>query len=1009
VLQKLSFSPNNADKLMMQFSKGSLYSLLSCLALFCAAPLAAQVIVGPDTDTKIAACEGIGSLLLQNPIDFSEGICTDVANNFLGVDVSGLSGISCADGTFSATTTATGSTFYFFSPVACGAYPAGGRYGQKLNIDVSKYRTLVFRLYSSSADSLGYRLIWDRSCNYANVRSITSPSPVSEGWNSYTMNLSSASLDAGSNTSPWSSGSITGFAMLPTVVNGANIKLDYLDIVDQDSCGTTSISYSATTSGSDRRVSLFLDDDGNPFNGFHKQLLTAAAASGASTANVSALALPQANLGVVGLLHSDYFTLLGKPFDMSSSAQILASSGVSGLSVTGGSASGTTDSTGTNLYLRIPGGGFSASTYSSFSMRLTPAGGNHRIYWFNSNGGSSFKDLSSYHLGSGLYQIDLDGESQWTANITDFVIRPAQSAGVAFSLDFVTFADNAFYSSLDTTILAASAAQSSGDVVVNTIPTGQFMKPGEDGGKHVAAWDMNPGDLVTFSNLSSANDSTYTAEKLSCWLPDVREVDGVRGDFWKSTSLAGNDDPVQYLTFPGASSLTISASEYYHLCVKQYTDTNFSLGLGAVGRVIWRTSDTDYKTSEDLPLIFNSWLSSDSTKGWTEFCMNMNDVPVEGGAAGAWTGSIDGLRFDPHEYSTATTTYTDYITLAADPVSPGVYTISIAFSDSDDDASATLYYSSSAATSGGTLITTLNENTHSYYKWDTTGLASGTYYLYAVLSDGTNENTIRGKTPVVVTNSATFGSAPVLNLQTPSGNMAVCNTLQVKGYALQADRLEKVSAVKVSVNGDLLGTIYPSDYSSAAALAYPNQLSSNSGFNQSYNISAYSNGPLSVTIVAVSSDGEETTSSIAVTKQASDCPSTISDASPSGVAIAESALDTAAMEKPALSIKIKGKVVTFKVANAGTNADECIVTIAGRNKKGGSVVASKAVTMAASNNLTLKSKAGASAFKLFHTVTRTCRGNAVNGKVRTTGFKAVTGKTTKTANKYLKSLYAKLK
>lgn len=993
----------------MQFSKSSLYSLLSCLALFCAAPLAAQVIVGPNTDTKIAACEGIGSLLLQNPIDFSEGICTDVANNFPGVDVSGLSGISCSDGTFSATTASTGSTFYFFSPVACGAHPVGGRYGQNLNLDVSKYTTLVFRMYSSSVDSLGYRLIWDRDCNYANVRSVTNPSPVSEGWNTYTMNLTTASLDSGSSTTPWSSGSITGFAMLPTVVNAANIKLDWLDIVDPDSCGTTSVSYSATTSGNERRVSLFLDDDGNPFNGFHKQLLTAAAASGASTANISALALPQASLGVVGLLHSDYFTLLGKPFDMSSSSQILASSGVSGLTVAGGSASGTTDSTGTNLYLRIPGGSFSASTYSSFSMKITPAGSNHRIYWFNSNGGSSFKDLSSYHVGSGVYQIDLAGEPQWTANITDFIVRPVQASGVAFSLDFVTFADDAFYSELDTTAIAAGAAHSSGDVVINNIPTGQFMKPGEDGGKRVAAWDMDPGDLVTFSGLSSADDTTYTAEKLSCWLPDVREIDGVRGDFWKSTSIAGNDDPVQYLTFPGASSLTFSANEYYHLCVKQFTDTDFDLGLGAVGRVIWRTSNTDYKTSEDLPLIFNAWRSSSSTKGWTEFCMNMNEVPVDGGSAGAWTGTIDGVRFDAHEYSTATTTYTDYITLSADPVSPGVYTISVSFSDSDDDASAALYYSSSSATSGGTLITTLTESTHSYYKWDTTGLAAGTYYLYAVLSDGTNENTIQGKTPVVVTNTASFGSAPVLSLQTPTESMAVCNSLQVKGYALQSDRLETVSAVKVSVNGDLLGTIHPSAYSGAAALAYPSQLSSNSGFNESYDISGYSNGALTVTIVAVSSDGQETTSSIAITKQATDCPSTISDSSPAGSAIAESALDTDGMEKPALSIKTKGKVVTFKVVHAGTNADECIITIAGRNKKSGSVIASKSVTMGATDKVTLKSKAGASAFKLFHTVTRSCRGNDVNGKVRTTGSKAVTAKTTKLFNKYLKSLYTKLK
>jgi hypothetical protein len=278
-----------------------------------------------------------------------------------------------------------------------------------------------------------------------------------------------------------------------------------------------------------------------------------------------------------------------------------------------------------------------------------------------------------------------------------------------------------------------------------------------------------------------------------------------------------------------------------------------------------------------------------------------------------------------------------------------------------------------------------------------------------VLDDGQNSNTIKAKTPIKITNSAEFGEAPVLSLETPTSSMVVCNDLQVKGFTLQPDRLEPVKSVRVRVNGDLVGTIRPSKYNATAHTNYPNMLSGNAGFDDTFNISAYSNGALTVEITAVSSYGEETTSSLSVTKQSTGCPSVVEDAAPAGSPVTEPALDTNGMEKPALSISTKGKVVTFKVVHAGTNADECSITISGRSTKTGPVIASKTVTMGTNNKVTLKSKAGASPYKLFHSLVRTCRGNSVSAKLRTTGAKAVTAKTKKTANKYLKSLYSKLK
>src|SRR5690606_19829882 len=142
---------------------------------------------------------------------------------------------------------------------ACGSYPVGGRWGQNFTLDTSKYSRLAIRMYTDKVDPFGIRFIWDRSCNYAASRTVTEPQTIKTGWHTYTFDFNSIALDAATVQTPWSSGSITGLAVLPTTQSGANIQVEYIRLEDPNSCGSYTASYTATAAGNNGYYNLYLD------------------------------------------------------------------------------------------------------------------------------------------------------------------------------------------------------------------------------------------------------------------------------------------------------------------------------------------------------------------------------------------------------------------------------------------------------------------------------------------------------------------------------------------------------------------------------------------------------------------------------------------------------------------------------------------------------------------------------------------------------------------------------
>lgn len=863
----------------------------------------------PSTSTTISDCDDFAVEQFNDPWDLSN---TEDVNNFVtDQDISSILSPSISGGLFSGTVNSTGAyaqlwtllpdSTYITGPN--GTYGSGGRWGtsqdmdHKVNLDTSKYDTFTIRMNSNKFDSNGFRLFLQRGPLLQTYTALEQ-FPVLKGWNSYILNMNSVSFDSGFVTDSWASGSIYGLSIMPALTTGTEFQVDWMTLEDSTSCGSTTASYTANASGNNDLYNIWIDDDTNPFNGYFKKIKTAATAAGSDTTSVSALSLFPSSYKVIGLLDSDYATLeRDDPWDFNEETDVTATGSISGESLSGGTLSGTVSGNTSQIYMRLSDGGIDASKYSKLSLKVTLS---NRVSGFirvfvNDSGG--FFDLypGTHDVDNdNVFQKDLSSEGAWTGTIDTFIVQIIGS-GINFSLDFVSLRKSGFETSRDSTDVAGSVVAASGSVKVNAAPLIDIREPNNKGGVALQPWNMNnTNDLVVFDNLTDDPDPSYsnsTGELYSTFLPDVRLEDGRRGDFFKGTTDASfgttSGDPINYSIFPDSNTtdLTFSSDDYRNLCFMMKTTKDYNLEDGSVTVIIWGAENDMLRNSAGLPTIYDNW----TTNKWFEYCVDMKKIHREGTTENQYNGMIESFRVDPHEFPVTdtisrTTHYFDWIKLRKDDTSHGKFTIVLDTEDSDGDSvSVDLYYNTAASTTGGTKINTsaLDESTNAYI-WDTSSVPNGSYYIYAVATDGINTTKRLSTGRIKVDNSSADQVSPVLSLESPSSGQTFCDSIQLKGYALQTDRFEEVALVEVLVDGAEFASIHPGLYSPNAVAAYPDEDSSNTGFNATYDFSAFSIGAHTITVKAYSTDGSVTTTNVSVTKGTTGCADIISDSDPSG-------------------------------------------------------------------------------------------------------------------------------
>ena len=401
-----------------------------------------------------------------------------------------------------------------------------------------------------------------------------------------------------------------------------------------------------------------------------------------------------------------------------------------------------------------------------------------------------------------------------------------------------------------------------GTIRVNQSPLVTILQPDAEGGEGVKPWNMSSSaDIWKSFNLSVSEFLPFAA------------VGGLTGDFFHGRNVDGNDDPVQYSAFHTANPAHIDAEVYHNLTYKLLVAGDCDLVGGSVARVNWAHTD-DFGTSQDI-VVF---------PGWNKYTVDLKTVQLEQNLV-PWSGTINTFRVDAHEFSTPRDYWFDYIHVRADDRANSKFAITYNISDPDGDAADTtvsLYYVDHAATSGGTLIASFPLAQYDgMYVWDTSGVPEGTYYIYAVATDGYNETRRLSTGKLVVTRSWDDVTPPILSVDAPSANYLFDQFIQLKGYALDAVQLAEL---RVFLDGALVARIHPEGFNPTARAAYPNLVdSSNAGFNQLIDTTSVSAGAHTLTYRAIDTSGNVTEQTVQVTKQAGAAPTLIADPTPGSV------------------------------------------------------------------------------------------------------------------------------
>lgn len=161
-----------------------------------------------------------------------------------------------------------------------------------------------------------------------------------------------------------------------------------------------------------------------------------------------------------------------------------------------------------------------------------------------------------------------------------------------------------------------------------------------------------------------------------------------------------------------------------------------------------------------------------------------------------------------------------FVTPAAALTASGDVAIEMAFNGAPDDATWSVYYATSGTATNGTAIEIDLPVSQTKIVWDTTGVAAGDYYLYAVLKTATDTGRSNAGVTITVAEAgegegATPGgnAKPTLALDFPNGeNVFVAGTAQaIKYTAADADSDALKYRIEYSADGGATWTQIATD------------------------------------------------------------------------------------------------------------------------------------------------------------------------------------------------------
>ncbi len=808
---------------------------------------ATEVLNNPwDMDSKDDLAEFI------HAADYAPGI-TD-HNNFTFTN--GIFGLSILDPNTA--------SFHMLSPGQPSTNPLG-KNGQRLPIDPTRYRYAIVRMYTDTASEM--RFLWNTGDSYADKYVRTASVPTEVGWHTYVVDLQTIGDFARiGETRAWNAvGNVTGFRIEPGTAG--NIQIDWVKLAGSAS-GNYTINYTFTPAGDNTRYSLFIDDDNNPFNGTIDDVVLAND-TGSSYSYDPKIVLPGV-YKVVGFVSDDFSILHGHPWDMDSSGDLSGYSGFSSASFSSGRFSGNLNAT--NAFVSLNNYDYPIDTskfrYLTISARF-PSNGNGRVRFYNySTGNLAFQHNFATGTGDQIINLDLAalGGGSWSGNMGVFHFQPGTNTSSGnVRINYIALRENG-YSATEPT---ATARVSAGNLIINDPPRLQVLQPDPKGGVDFASTVLN-----NPWNMDRIQDVESVVNVSEAWIYPNNYVNGRQGDFFCATNKEGNEDPYQvsFQTTKRADDITkIDASRFKNATIDFYVGAEQDVVNGSVLRLIsWNMKRDEKEINGDDTMIQHKDTDWEvKTQDMTKLKLEPALHPPGSYPVPPWAGYFEIFRADIHEFTNATTYCIDSIELRADDEANNSFALTYKASDSNTSSSSvgvSWYYNTTESTTGGTLITSnpkLSDNTR-VHVWNTSAMPNGTYWIYAVASDGTNSTTKMGHRLVINHSLTEDETNPTLVVSSPSAGQQFKNKLRIQGYAIDNTQVALVEAL---IDGTLVHTFQPNRFDKTARDLYrTNADASKAGFKEDISITGISTGSHTLLLKVWDTAGNFTTQSINFTR-----------------------------------------------------------------------------------------------------------------------------------------------
>ena len=418
----------------------------------------------------------------------------------------------------------------------------------------------------------------------------------------------------------------------------------------------------------------------------------------------------------------------------------------------------------------------------------------------------------------------------------------------------------------------SASSYSTGFYRVNDIPTIQFTTPSDEGSSEDFATVKlgNAWDFTSTSDIDSTcpcfpgkvnvvNDGITTLTLTDEAGNNLGPQTVYMGTSTPATPATGNvGDPQIYTLFwDGKGKTTQIDPRRYRILTIDSGLPNLARSLpgGSIGRVIWRAINEPVFSADGVKAreVSNAWIVNNTAGENTlnHISIDLNRMPIDPSSDDTnttWSstvaaGGIDAFRFDPHEFSAPTNFFVKRIKLAAlertsRNTSSNQDSFTFGFTASkaatvtlflDQDANQT--FNATTSRQIGTTTATVGANNF------TLTVASGTipdgeYNVWAKIDDGTNQNFVYAKTPLLVDstnkltgiptfdhstlNFATLGTAARTSSQTVrmtftgAGDQCWTSSSSLPGFvAVSPTSGTGASALSVSISGNFPGGTTP--------------------------------------------------------------------------------------------------------------------------------------------------------------------------------------------------------